>query len=179
MKNGLGISIFFFLVSLISSKENTLFTYTIEAEDCEGVEKPFTSINNKKIKGMFSVIGFAYLTDSQFSFNVTVPEDNIYKITAIVAQIYDQGGRLQTISINGVDFQYKVPYYDTWTEFDFGMHKLNKGPNKIVFKPINGYALYDSIIVIEVDLGALLEEELALARNSFSQYYYNDLQIQK
>ena len=141
--------IFIILISLIVSAEYTKFPYTVEAEDCDGAGEPWTSIYEKKIKGMFSGKGFAYLTNSPFSFNVTVPEDGMYQFTARVAQILDEGGRLQTISINGVDFQYKVPYYDAWTDFDFGMHRLNKGSNKVAFKPIYGYAVYDTITVTE------------------------------
>ena len=73
----------------------------------------------------------------------------MYQFNAKIAQITDKEGRVQTISINGNDYQYKVPYYDTWSDFDFGIHKLNKGTNKVVFKPINGYALYDAITVSE------------------------------
>ena len=122
MKNRLKIIIFFFLISLIAWKEYSVFTFTIEGEECEGVEKAFTSINNQKIKGMYSGKGFDYLTTSPLFFNVTVPEDNLYQFTDKLAKIYDQKGRIQTISINGEDFKYKIPYYDTWTEFDFGRH---------------------------------------------------------
>ena len=108
-----------------------------------------TSIFGIKIKGMFSGKGFIYLTTSPFYFNVTVEEDGMYQFNAKIAQITDKEGRVQTISINGNDYQYKVPYYDTWSDFDFGIHKLNKGTNKVAFKPINGYALYDSITVSE------------------------------
>ena len=98
---------------------------------------------------MLSGKGFIYLTNKPFSFNITVEEDGMYQFNAKVAQILDKGGRLQTISINEIDYQYKVPYYDAWTDFDFGIHRLNKGSNKIVFKPINGYAVYDIITVSE------------------------------
>jgi mannan endo-1,4-beta-mannosidase len=139
------------LITLISAAEPeyTVLPYTIEAEDCEGAGEPWTSIYEKKIKGMFSGKGFAYLTNSPFSFNVTVKEDGMYQFNARVAQILNEEGRLQTISINGIDYQYTIPFYDTWTDFDFGMHRLNKGTNKIQFKPIYGYAEYDTITVSE------------------------------
>ena len=133
------------ILPLISSRDAKKFPYTIEAEDCEGAGETMTSIFGIKIKGMFSI----YLTISPFYFNVTVEEDGIYQFNAKIAQITDKEGRVQTISINGNDYQYKVPYYDTWSDFDFGIHKLNKGTNKVVFKPINGYALYDAITVSE------------------------------
>lgn len=64
-----------------------------------------------------------------------------------MAQIADEIGKIQTISINGLDYQYNVPYYDTWTDFDFGIHRLNKGSNKIEIKPYWGWALYDTITI--------------------------------
>ena len=149
MKEGLKSLFILLLVSLTYGAEFTEFPFTIEAEDCEGVGEPWTTIYEKKIKGMFSGKGFAYLTNAPFSFNLTVPEDGMYQFNAKVAQILDEGGRLQTISVNGIDFQYTVPYYDTWTDFDFGIHRLNKGTNKIAFKPIYGYAVFDTITVSE------------------------------
>ena len=137
----------FLLISLTYAAEFTEFPYTIEAEDCEGVGETWTSVYDRKIKGMYSGKGFAYLTNAPFSFNVTVPEDGMYQFNAKVAQILDEGGRLQTISVNNIDFQYQVPYYEEWTDFDFGMHRLNKGTNKIAFKPIYGYACFDTITV--------------------------------
>ena len=149
MKGGYKTTIILILLSLISSQDVTKFPYTIEAEDCEGAGEPWTSIYETKLKGMFSGKGFVYLTNSPFSFEVTVPEDGMYQFSAKVAQILDESGRLQTISINGIDYQYKVPYYDTWTDFDFGMHRLNKGTNKIEFKPIYGYAEFDTVTITE------------------------------
>ena len=149
MRGRLFATIFALLIALSFAEEYTTFPYTIEAEDCEGVTQIWTSVYERKIKGIFTGTGFAYLQNTPFSFNVTVPEDGMYQFTARMAQILNEDGRQQTISINGVDFMYKVPYYDTWTDFDFGMHRLNKGSNKISFKPIYGYAEYDSITVSE------------------------------
>ena len=146
---GFGAGIILLLIALAYAEEYTTFPYTIEAEDCEGVDKAWTSVYENVIKGEFSGKGFAYLQSNSFSFNVTVKEDGMYQFNARVAQILNKEGRLQTISINGIDFQYTVPYYDTWTNFDFGMHRLNKGSNKIAFKPIYGFAVFDTITVTE------------------------------
>ena len=137
------------LIALTSSVEYTTFPFSIEAEDCEDAGEPWTTIYGTAIKGMYSGKGFVYLTSNPFSFNITVPEDGMYQFSAKIAQILDTSGRPQTISINGIDFQYKVPYYDSWTDFDFGMHRLNKGSNKITFKPIYGFAVFDKITVTE------------------------------
>jgi len=125
----------------------TKFPYTIEGEDCEGAGKTFTDVYGKKIGGNFSGKGFAYLQVEAFSFNVTVPNDEMYQFNAKIAQILSKEGRLQTMSINGIDFQYTFPYYDTWTNFDLGIHRLKKGVNIIQFKPIYGYSLIDTITI--------------------------------
>ena len=72
--------------------------------------------------------------------------------SARLAQILKKEGRTQTISVNNKDYKFTVPYYDTWTNFDFGIHKLNKGVNVITFKPKSGYAAYDKIIIIKAVL---------------------------
>ena len=141
-------AIFILLIACVFAEEKyTTFPFTIEAENCEGAGDTWTTVYGTVIKGMYSGKGFAYLQGNAFSFNVTVPEDAMYQFNAKVAQILNEEGRQQTISINGVDFMYKMPYYEKWTDFDFGMHRLNKGTNKITFKPIYGYALYDTITV--------------------------------
>ena len=145
----LGAFFFFSQQKHKAAGEYTKFPYTIEAEDCEGAGETLTAINETKIKGNFSGKGFAYLTENPFSFNVTVPEDGMYQINARVAQILNEEGRLQTISINGIDFKYTFPYYDEWTDFYFGMHRLNKGSNEIAFKPASGYEEFDTITVTE------------------------------
>ena len=139
------------LLTLISSAEVTKFPYTVQAEDCEGAGETLTSFFRTKIKGMFSGKGFIYLTTSPFYFNVMVEEEGMYQFNAKIVQLTDKDGRIQTISINGDDYQYKVPYYDAWKDFDFGIHKLKKDTNKVAFKPINGYALYDAITVSEAE----------------------------
>ena len=136
---------------LSDSTNYTKFPFTIEAENCEGVDQTWTSVYDRKIKGMFTGKGFAYLQGQPFSFNVSVPEDGMYQFTARLAQILNEDGRDQTISINDIDFKYTVPYYDTWTNFDFGIHRLNKGINIIKIKPIYGYAEYDSITIKEAE----------------------------
>ena len=142
-------AIILLLIALAAAAEPTYtkFPYTIEAEDCDGVDKAWVDIWGKKIGGEFSGKGFAYLQAQSFSFKVTVKEDGMYQFNARVAQILSKEGRLQTISINGIDFSYTIPFYEEWHDFDFGMHRLNKGENTITFKPIYGYAEYDTITI--------------------------------
>ena len=136
-------------LSLTADTEYSSLPFTIEAEDCQNAGEPWTAIYDKKIKGEYSGRGFVYLTGSTFSFNFTVPEDGMYQINAKVAQILDTGGRLQTLAINGVEYSYTVPYYDTWTDFDFGVHRFYKGVNVVSFVPKYGYACFDTITISE------------------------------
>ena len=142
---------FIIFTSLISFELNAdiKLPYTIEAEDCKGAGDPWTAVYEKKIGGEFSGKGFAYLQSGSFSFEVTVPEDGMYQFNARVAQILSEEGRLQTISINKIEYGYTVPYYDSWTDFDFGVHRLNKGNNVIAFVGKYGYACYDTITISE------------------------------
>ena len=95
----------------------------------------------------YSGEGFAYLTSNPISFKIEVDEEAMYQIDVRAAQILDQGGRLQTISINGIDYTYNMPYLDKWTEVTFGVFRLKKGVNEIVLKPQYGYGAYDTITV--------------------------------
>ena len=148
MKSQLKTIILFAILSVSTISAITL-PYTIEAEECEGVDKVWTSVYENKIGGKFSGEGFAYLQSGQFSFEVTVEEDGMYQFNARLAQILTKEGRLQTISINGIEYSYTVPYYDSWTDFDFGVHRLNKGKNEIAFVGKYGYAEYDTITISE------------------------------
>jgi len=132
---------------LNSAQTYTTFPFTIEAENCEGVTKIWTSVYSKTIKGDYSGEGFAYITNTSFSFTVKVAEDGMYQFSARLAQITTAAGRAQTISINNMDYKYTVPFYDTWTDFDFGVHRLYKGTNTIAIKPKAGYAEYDTITI--------------------------------
>ena len=151
MRGGLKAIIALLLITLTLEESYTTFPYTVEAEECEGIDQVWTSIYDKKIKGMFTGKGFAYLTSQPFYFNVTVPEDGMYQFTARLAQILSENGRPQTISINDIDYMYNVPFYDTWTDFDFGMHRLKKGTNNIKFKPVYGFAVYDTVTIREAE----------------------------
>ena len=126
--------------------ELTKFPYTIEGENMEGAEL-WTSIYENKIPD-YSGEGFAYLTGGALSYKVTVEEDGMYNISAKVAQILDkEGGRLQTISVNGAEYSKNVPYYDKWTDFDFGTVRLKAGENEISFLNKYGYMAVDNVTV--------------------------------
>ncbi|MDE6678139.1 MAG: beta-mannosidase [Ruminococcus sp.] len=128
-----------------TASKMTTFPYTIEGEDLEGAEL-WTSIYENQIPD-YSGEGFTYLTGGNLSFNVTVPEDGMYQISAKVAQILDKDQRQQTIAVNGSEYTKHVPYYDKWTDFDFGIVRLQKGENTIEFLNKYGYMAIDTVTV--------------------------------
>lgn len=130
-----------------TSANMTQFPYTIEGENMEGAEL-WTSIYENEIPD-YSGEGFAYLTGGALSFNVTVPEDGMYQISAKVAQILDKegNGRMETIAVNGSEYSKNVPYADKWTDFNFGIVRLKAGENKIEFLNKYGYVAIDNVTV--------------------------------
>ena len=162
MKEIIKVLSFLLLLTFISSETYITFPFTIEAENCEGVSQTWTSVYGTSIKGEFLGSGFAYLTDTAFYFTVTVSEDGLYQFNSKLAKSRMKEEKL-TISKNGLDYQYNVPYYDTWTDFDFGIHRLNKGSNKIEFKPYWGWALYDTITISNAILSDLSEINSSLS----------------
>ena len=79
------------------------------------MSQTWTLVYGTSIKGEFSGSGFAYLTDTAFYFSVTVSEDGLYQFNSQLAKVADELEKIQTISINGLYYQYNVLYYDTWT----------------------------------------------------------------
>ncbi|MDE6520544.1 MAG: beta-mannosidase, partial [Ruminococcus sp.] len=127
----------------------TSFPYTIEGEDLEGAEL-WTSIYENQIPD-YSGEGFVYLTGGELSFEVTVPEDAMYQVNVRCAQILDKDQRQQTMAVNGTEYIKQVPYYDKWTDVDFGVVRLNKGKNTISFLNKYGYMAIDTVTVKVAD----------------------------
>ncbi|MDD6084725.1 MAG: glycosyl hydrolase [Oscillospiraceae bacterium] len=147
-----------------AEEETTSFPYTIEGEDMFTTSSSdyktfdenrtetqvWTSIYENQLPG-YTGTGFAYLNSSTLYFKVTVPEDGMYDITARSAQILDKTSRQQTIQINGIEYTTSMPYSDKWTDFSFGMRRLNKGENTIAFVNKYGYCAIDSVTVSEAE----------------------------
>ena len=98
---------------------------TYEVETFEGAEV-WTSIYENQIPD-YSGEGFAYLTSNPISFNVEVEEEGMYEIKFRAAQILSQEGRMQTLSVNGIDYTYDMPYQNTWKEVSFGVFRMKEG----------------------------------------------------
>lgn len=127
--------------------------FQAECETLDGATL-WTSIYEKQLPG-YSGDGFAYLTSDPIKFEVEAPEEGIYDISVRCAQILSEEGRMQTISINDVDFTYNLPYIDAWRDVSFGVFRLKKGTNTIVLKPQYGYASYDTITVSKAEIAEL------------------------
>ncbi len=118
---------------------------TYEVETFEGAEV-WTSIYENQIPG-YSGEGFAYLTATPISFNVEVEEEGMYEIKFRAAQILSEEGRKQTLSVNGIDYSYDMPYVKEWTDISFGVFRLKEGVNELTLKPIYGYGAYDTVTI--------------------------------
>lgn len=136
------------------SAANGLGTY--ECENFEGVDQTWTSIYKNETPG-YSGEGFAYLTAAPISIDIEVEEEGMYQIDVRAVQILskDEGkqlSRMQTISINGIDYTFVMPYTETWQDMTFGVFRMKAGKNTITLKPIYGYAGYDTMTISKAEL---------------------------
>lgn len=97
----------------------------------------------------FSGSGFVWMQNSgTITFTVTVPETGMYTISTRYMQELSADGRLQYLSVNGVTKgSFMLPYTTTWSDFNFGYHKLNQGSNTIQVKAGWGFAYFDTFTV--------------------------------
>ena len=133
-----------------ASAANGLGTY--ECEDFEGVDQTWTSIYETQTPG-YSGEGFAYLTAAPISIDIEVEEETMYQIDVRAVQVLGAGeSRKQTISINGIDYSFEMPYTPEWKDMTFGVFRMKKGKNTITLKPIYGYAGYDTMTISKAEL---------------------------
>lgn len=135
--------------------------FTIEAEDATLTSDLHvtTEIYGQPKPG-FTGRGFVWMLGSgTMSFNVTAPETGMYTISTRYMQELSPDGRQQHLAINGVTKNtFMLPYSTTWSTYNLGYHKLNKGINKIELKSGWGYAYFDSFTVDVADLDPLIVE---------------------
>lgn len=132
--------------------------FTIEGEDAE--LSPELQVVNQiygQPKPGYSGSGFVWMQGSgTITLNVTVPETGMYSISTRYMQELSMDGRLQYLAVNGMTKgSYMLPYTTTWSDYDFGFHKLNKGSNTIQLKAGWGYAYFDTFTVDYADLDPL------------------------
>ncbi|MEK3699064.1 glycosyl hydrolase [Paenibacillus sp. FSL R10-2199] len=136
--------------------DNALFTIESENAQLTSDLQVTTQIYGQPKPG-YTGSGFVWMQNSgTITFNVTVPETGMYTISTRYMQELSADGRLQSLNVNGVTKgSYMLPYTTTWSDFDFGYHKLNQGSNTIQLKAGWGFAYFDSFSVDVADLDPL------------------------
>jgi mannan endo-1,4-beta-mannosidase len=153
--------VFGFISSPSAHADNPLFK--LEAEDAQLTPdlKITTDIYGEPKPG-YTGTGFVWMQSSgTITFDVTVPETGMYTISTSFMQELSNEGRLQYLNINGKSKgSYMLPYTTSWTNFNFGYHKLNKGVNTIQVKAGWGFAYFDSFTVDIANLDPLNVEPI-------------------
>ncbi|MHA6529319.1 glycosyl hydrolase [Paenibacillus sp. BAC0078] len=133
--------------------------FTIESENAQLTSdlQVATQIYGQPKPG-YSGSGFVWMQNSgTITFTVTVPKTGMYKISTQYMQELSPDGRLQYLAVNGVTKgSYMLPYTTTWSNFDFGFHKLNQGSNTIELKAGWGFAYFDTFTVDYAALDPLI-----------------------
>lgn len=135
----------------------------------------------------YSGNGFVWMQSSgTLTFDVTVPETGMYTISTRYMQELSADGRLQYLYINGTSTgSYMLPYTKEWSDFSFGMHKLQKGSNTIQIKAGWGFAYFDTFTVDyakfhDLDVSPILTdsqatEETQILMNYLTEVYGNNI----
>lgn len=135
----------------------------------------------------YSGIGFVWMQNSgTLTFDVTVPETGMYTISTRYMQELSADGRLQYLYINDKSTgSYMLPYTKEWSDFSFGMHKLQKGSNTIQIKAGWGFAYFDTFTVDyakfhDLDVSPILTdsqatEETQILMNYLTEVYGNNI----
>lgn len=162
--------------------------YVIESEDAQLSSdlKVATEIYGQPKPG-YSGLGFVWMQHSgTLTFDVTVPETGMYTISTRYMQELSTDGRLQYLYINGKNTgSYMLPYTKEWSDFSFGMQKLQKGSNTIQIKAGWGYAYFDTFTVDyakfhSLDVSPVLTddqstEETQILMNYLTEVYGNNI----
>lgn len=162
---------------------NTTPLFTIEAENAQlsNELQVVTQIYGQAKPG-YSGSGFVWMQGSgTITLSVTVPETGMYEISTRYMQELSADGRLQYLRINGADKgSYMLPYTTSWSDYDFGFHKLTQGVNTIQIKSGWGYAYFDTVTVDYADLDPLevqptLTDPLATPETQILMNYLTDV----
>ena len=152
----LALTLFFGLMTVPVHADSPLFTIESENALLSSDLQVTTEIYGQP-KPRFSGSGFVWMQNSgTITFTVTVPETGMYAISTRYMQELSADGRLQYLSVNGVTKgSYMLPYTTTWSDFNFGYHKLNQGSNTIQLKAGWGFAYFDTFTVDYANLDPL------------------------
>ena len=132
--------------------------YAIESENTQlSSDLQVTTEIYGQAKPGFSGVGFVWMQSSgTLTFEVTIPETGMYVISTRYMQELSSDGRLQYLNINGKSVgSYMLPYTKVWSDFSFGMHKLQKGTNTIQIKAGWGFSYFDTFTVDDANFPSL------------------------
>jgi mannan endo-1,4-beta-mannosidase len=120
-----------------------------ECEDADiGDMQVITKVYEEEFPG-YSGDGFVWMVQSgAIIFEVTVPQTGIYDITSRCIQYLGPEARQLMLNVNGREIAYMMEGSETWTDYEFGCHRLEEGVNEIQIKPgWGGYILFDTFTV--------------------------------
>lgn len=137
--------------------DSPLFTVECENAQLSSDLQVATEIYGQEKPG-YSGSGFVWMQNSgTLTFTLNVPETGMYEISTRYMQELSPDGRLQYLTVNGVTKgSYMLPYTTTWSDYDFGFHKLNQGTNTIEIKAGWGFAYFDTFTIDYADLDPLV-----------------------
>ncbi|EFM12274.1 Mannan endo-1,4-beta-mannosidase [Paenibacillus curdlanolyticus YK9] len=182
----LAISLLFGMVTVPANAETALFTIEGENAQLSSDLQVATSIYGTPKPG-YTGSGFVWMQNSgTITFTVTVPATGMYAISTRYMQELSTDGRMQNLTINGVNKgSFMLPYATAWSTFNFGFQKLNQGTNTIQLKAGWGFAYFDSFTVDYADLDPLVVQpvltdaqstsETQLLMNYLTQVYGNHI----
>lgn len=152
----LAFSLLFSLMTAPVKAQTALFLMECENAELSSELQVTTNIYGESKPG-FSGEGFVWMQNSgTLTFHVNVPETGMYAISTRYMQELSTDGRLQYLYVNGTNKgSYMLPYATVWSDFKFGIHKLQKGLNTIQIKAGWGFAYFDTFTVDYAELDPL------------------------
>ncbi len=152
----IALTLLFSLMAVPVRASSVLFAIESENTRLSSELQVVTEIYGQPKPG-YSGNGFVWMQNSgTLTFDVTVPETGMYSISTRYMQELSADGRLQYLSINGINKgSFMLPYTKVWADYNFGIHKLMKGSNTIQLKAGWGFAYFDTFTVDYAKLDSL------------------------
>lgn len=152
----LAFSLLFQLMTAPVNAQAALFMVESENTQLSSELQVTTQIYGQPKPG-YSGNGFVWMQNSgTLTFQVNVPSTGMYTISTRYMQELSADGRLQYLYINNTNKgSYMLPYTKVWSDYDFGIHKLQQGINTIQIKAGWGFAYFDTFTVDNANLDPL------------------------
>lgn len=152
----IALSLLFSFITIPVSAGTAFFVIESENTRLSSDLQVVTAIYGQPKPG-YSGAGFVWMQNSgTLTFDVTVPETGMYTISTRYMQELSTDGRLQYLSVNGMNKgSFMLPYTTVWSDFNFGIYKLTKGSNTIQIKAGWGFAYFDTFTVDYAKLDSL------------------------